>query len=111
HRGYDLLYARWITPSTPNYSVFYATHGPNNGMGYSNPQLDEVLHKVEHTLDDDERKKLFFEFQRIMGTDLPVVPITSNTNLVAVTKHLKNFVANPTNRTDFINTSTWYLQS
>jgi len=107
--GYDLLFARWLTPSTPNYSVFYSTHGPLNGMGYSNSQLDDVLYKVEHTLDDDERKKLFSEFQRIMGTDLPVIPVTSNTNLISVTKKLKNFVANPTNRTDFINSSSWYL--
>lgn len=108
--GYDLLYARWLTPSTPNYSVFYATKGPNNGMGYGNPELDDVLSKVEHTLDRDTRRALFKEFQRIMATDLPVIPTTSNTNLVAVTKRLKNFVANPTNRTDFINTSSWYLQ-
>jgi peptide/nickel transport system substrate-binding protein len=111
HNGYDLLYARWLTPSTPNYSVFYSTHGPNNGMGYSNPELDDVLFKAEHALDQDERKKLLFQFQQIMGTELPVIPTTSNVNLVAVTRHLKNFVANPTNRTDFINTSYWYLQS
>ncbi len=109
--GYDLLYGRWLTPSTVNYSVFYASHGPNNGMGYSSPELDAVLQKVEHTLDMAERKALFKEFQRIMGTDLPVIPITSNVNLVAVTKKLQNFTANPTNRTDFINTSSWYLET
>jgi peptide/nickel transport system substrate-binding protein len=48
--------------------------------------------------------------QYIIGTDLPTVPTTSNVNLIAVTKKLKNFVANPTNRTDFIDTSRWYLE-
>ena len=109
--GYDLLYGRWLTPSTVNYSVFYASKGPNNGMGYSNPELDAVLQKVEHTLDMNARRALFKDFQRIMGTDLPVIPTTSNVNLVAVTKQLRNFITNPTNRTDFINTSSWYLQS
>ena len=108
--GYDLLYARWLTPSTVNYSVFYSSKGPNNGMGYSNPELDDVLFRVEHSLDMAERKELFRKFQNIMGTDLPVIPTTSNVNLVAVTKKLANFVANPTNRTNFINTSSWYLQ-
>ncbi len=107
--GYDLLYGRWLTPSTPNYSVFYSSKGPNNGMGYSNPALDAVLVEVEHTLDEARRKELFKEFQRIMGTDLPVLPTTSNVNLIAVTKKLHNFQANPTNRTDFIDTSSWYL--
>ena len=108
--GYDLLYARWLTPSTVNYSVFYASKGPNNGMGYSNAELDDVLATVEHTLDMDQRRELFRRFQQIMGTDLPVVPVTSNVNLVAVSKKLANFVANPTNRTDFIDTSSWFLQ-
>ena len=108
--GYDLLYGRWLTPSTVNYSVFYASKGPNNGMGYSNPELDDVLFRVEHSLDMDERRELFRKLQHIMGTDLPVIPTTSNVNLVAVTKKLANFAANPTNRTNFINTSSWYLQ-
>jgi peptide/nickel transport system substrate-binding protein len=109
--GYDLLYARWLTSASPNYSVFYRSNGPNNGMGYNNPELDAVLDKVEHTMNDAERKTLFKEMQRIMGTDLPVVPITSNVNLIAVTKKLRNFVSNPTNRTNFIDTSKWYLES
>jgi peptide/nickel transport system substrate-binding protein len=90
--------------------VFYGSKGPNNGMGYSNPELDAVLDKVEHTMADADRKALFKEMQRIIATDIPVVPTTSNVNLIAVTKKLKNFVANPTNRTDFIDTSRWYLE-
>jgi len=109
--GYDFLYARWITSASPNYSVFYGSKGPNNGMGYSNPELDDVLFKVEHTMGTAERKVLFKQMQQIIGTDLPCVPTTSNVNLIAVTKKLKNFVANPTNRTDFINTSLWYLEA
>jgi peptide/nickel transport system substrate-binding protein len=107
--GYDLLFARWLTPSTPNYSVFYSTRGPNNGMGYSNPAIDDVLFKAEHSLDLEERRALLKEFQRLMGTDLPVVPITSNVNLIAVSTKLQNFVPNPTNRTNFINMSRWHF--
>ena len=109
--GYDLLYARWLTSASPNYSVFYGSKGALNGMGYNNPELDDVLDRVEHTMGDAERKQLFKEMQRIIATDLPTVPTTSNVNLIAVTKKLKNFVANPTNRTDFIDTSRWYLEA
>lgn len=105
--GYDLLYARWITSASPNYSVFYGSKGPNNGMGYANPELDAVLNQVEHTMGDAERRVLFKEMQRVIATDIPVVPTTGNVNLIAVTKKLKNFVAN---RTDFIDTSRWYLE-
>ena len=79
-------------------------------MGYSNPDLDDVLYQVEHTLDEDERKTAV---QRVpadhAARTLPVFPINSNVNLIAVTKKLKNFVANPTNMTNFINptSGTW----
>ena len=106
-----MLYARWLVSASPNYSVWYSSKGPNNGMGYSNPELDEIIYKTEHTLDENERKAAFKEFQRIMATDLPVFPINSNVNLIAVTKRLKNFVPNPTNMTNFINPTRWYLES
>ena len=109
--GYDLLYGRWLVSASPNYSVWYSSKGPNNGMGYSNPELDAIIYKTEHTLDDAERKAAFKDFQRIMATDLPVFAINSNVNLIAVTKRLKNFVPNPTNRTNFINPTKWYLES
>jgi len=107
---YDLLYGRWITSADPVYSVFYGTKGPNNGQGYSNPKLDDVFAKLEHTLDPAERKTYAAEMQRIIAEDVPSIPLTTNVAVIAKTTKLQNFVPNPTNMTNFVDTSSWYLQ-
>jgi peptide/nickel transport system substrate-binding protein len=107
---YDLLYGRWITSADPVYSVFYGTKGPNNGQGYSNPKLDEVFAKLEHTLDPAERKTYAAQMQTILAEDVPSIPLTTNVAVIAKTTKLENFVPNPTNMTNFVDTSSWYLE-
>jgi peptide/nickel transport system substrate-binding protein len=107
--GYDLLYSRWITSADPVYSVFWGTGGANNGQSYSNPKLDAVFARFEKTLDPAVRKEAAAEFQKILMEDLPSIPLTTNVALIAKTKKLKNFVPNPTNMTNFVDTSAWYL--
>ncbi|MFT8247133.1 peptide ABC transporter substrate-binding protein [Roseomonas sp. BN140053] len=106
---YDLLYSRWITSADPAYSKFYGTGGANNGTGYSNPELDDLLNKAEHSIDRTELKALFKRIQAILADDVVTIPTTSNVSLIAKTRKLQNFVPNPTNRTIFNNTSGWWL--
>ncbi len=108
--NYDLLYARWITSADPVYSVFFGSKGANNGQGYSNAKLDEVLRRMETTLDPELRKSTAKEMQAILAEDLPTIPLTTNVGVIAKTKKLKNFVPNPTNMTNFVDTSRWYLE-
>jgi peptide/nickel transport system substrate-binding protein len=108
--NYDLIYGRWITSADPVYSVFYGTGGPNNGQGYSNPDLDEVLGKLENTLDPAVRKEMSSKMQHIIAEDVPTIPLTTNVALITKPKALKNFKPNPTNMTNFVDTSAWYLE-
>lgn len=108
--GYDLIYGRWITSADPVYSVFWGTGGANNGQSYSNPALDAAFTKFETTLDPAIRKEAAVEFQKILAEDLPSIPLTTNVALIAKTKKLKAFVPNPTNMTNFVNTSGWYME-
>ena len=107
---YDLIYGRWITSADPEYSDFYGTGGANNGQGYSNPALDEVMKTLENSLDPDVRKKAASQMQHIVADEIPSIPLTTNVALIAKTERLKNFVPNPTNMTNFVNTSDWYLE-
>ena len=108
--GYDLFYSGWITSADPSYSVFYGTKGPNNGQGYSNPKIDALLATADSTLDPATRNKALREFQTVLMQDLPTIPVTSNPSVIVVTDKLGGFVPNPTNMTNFINTSGWYLK-
>jgi peptide/nickel transport system substrate-binding protein len=108
--NYDLIYGRWITSADPVYSGFYGTEGPNNGQGYSNPELDTVLETLENSLDPAIRKEAASRMQHIVAEDLPSIPLTTNVALIAVVEKLQNFLPNPTNMTNFVDTSSWYFE-
>ncbi|WP_407572456.1 peptide ABC transporter substrate-binding protein [Deinococcus altitudinis] len=108
--GYDIFYSGWITAADPTYSVFFGTKGVNNGQGYSNPKVDALLTTAESTLDPIARGKALRDFQALLMADLPTIPVTSNPSMIAVTEKLGGFVPNPTNMTNFVNTSGWYLK-
>jgi peptide/nickel transport system substrate-binding protein len=108
---YDLNYSAWVTGAEPLYSKFFSTGGSNNGQSYSNPALDEILAQMETTLDPVARRRAAFAMQRILGEDLPTLPLTSNLAVVARTRRLRNFRSNPTNMTPFVDASGWRLET
>ncbi|GGO25346.1 peptide ABC transporter substrate-binding protein [Deinococcus humi] len=108
--GYDLYYGGWITSADPSYSVFFGSKGVNNGQGYSNPKIDALLATADSSLDPAVRTKALRDFQTTLMQDLPSIPVTSNPSMIVVTDKLGGFVPNPTNMTNFVNTSGWYLK-
>ena len=107
---YDLFYGGWITPADPDYSIFYSTKGFLNGQGYSSAKVDQLLAEANSTIDQAKRDSLLEQFQTVLMTDLPTLPIVSSPSMIVVTKELHNFKPNPTNMTNFVHTADWYLQ-
>lgn len=107
--NYDLFYGGWITSADPTYSVFFGSKGVNNGQGYSSAKIDALLARAESTLDPEDRTAALRQFQVELMNDLPSIPITSNPSMIVVTDKLGGFVPNPTNMTNFVNTSGWFL--
>ena len=107
---YDLFYSGWITSADPVYSVFFGTKGVNNGQGFSNPTIDTLLARAENTLDPAVNRKALMDFQAELMKQVPTIPITTNVSIIAVTNKLGGFVPNPTNMTNFVNTSGWYMK-
>jgi peptide/nickel transport system substrate-binding protein len=107
---FDLLYGQLVTAADPVYSVFYGSHGPLNGQGYSSAPLDAALERMETSLQAGPRRAASAEMQRIFAHDLPSIPLLSNVSIAAKSTRLKNFVINPTNMTDFISVARWYLE-
>lgn len=108
--GYDVFYSGWITSADPVYSVFFKTGGVNNGQGFSNARIDALLNRAENTLDPDIQKKALMDFQVELMRQLPTIPVTTNVSVIAVSDKLGNFVPNPTNMTNFVDTSAWYIK-
>ena len=82
----------------------------NNGQGFSNARIDALLERAENTLDPDIQKKALMDFQVELMRQLPTIPVTTNVSVIAVSDKLGNFVPNPTNMTNFVDTSAWYIK-
>lgn len=110
YRGtYDLLYGRWVTAADPVYSVFYGTHGANNGQGYASPTLDEAMRRLETEMHPEQRQLDAASMQAILARDLPTIPLLSTVSVNAKSERLRGYVPNPTNMTDFVGVATWWL--
>ena len=107
---YDLWYSGWITPGIPNYAIFYATDGFLNTLNYSSPELDAALETANNSIDPEVRGEALREFQRILMTDVPTLPIIASPSIIVVPANLRNFVPNPTNMTNFVHSANWYLE-
>lgn len=69
---YDLYLAMsgGLPPSDQIFlSMFWLSNGPNNRQGYNNPAFDTLFSKLSQTFDNQERKKLFAEAQRMVLDD------------------------------------------
>ena len=108
---YDINYSSWVTGVDPVYSRFFSTKGSNNGQGYSNPEMDRILMRMETTLDPAVRRKAATEMQRLLAVDLPTIPLTSALAVVSKRHRLRDFVPNPTNMTPFVSCYGWRLEA
>lgn len=70
---------------------------PEVGRGvystYSNPELDELIEEGVVEMDDEKREEIYYNAQRIIMDDVPMIPIYYTTNLFATTSAVHNVEA------------------
>lgn len=75
---FQLARLGWIAdyPTMDNfiYPNFMST-AENNYSRYNNPDLDAALADARQTNDDEERKAKYREMNKLLGEDMPIVPI------------------------------------
>jgi peptide/nickel transport system substrate-binding protein len=110
--GFDIWYSGWITPADAidSYISFYATKGFNNGSGYTNPKVDQLLDSAAATFDPLLVNQYMAQVQKIVLTDLASLPLFESTSVIALSDKLENFKPNPTNQTNFREMSGWWLK-
>jgi ABC-type transport system substrate-binding protein len=55
----------------------FVTGGPFNATRFSDPRLDEVVHRARRTVDPAEQRRLYREAQILLRAGLPTVPLYS----------------------------------
>lgn len=62
-----------------------------NSVGYYNKEIEALMNKVRHTVNERQRQEIFDKVQEIFVRDQPVVPLFNDVNIVAYNKRLKNY--------------------
>lgn len=106
--AFQLYSLRWIggnqDPDIFEY-VFESSSIPpkraNRGY-YSNPRIDELLAQARKEIDQEKRKQIFFEVQRILANDLPYINLWYLDNVMAYRPRVKGLKLNPSGNFDFL---------
>jgi len=73
---FDMFLTIVEIPKDPDQYLFWHTSQPYNITHFSNPRIDKLLEDGRKTQDLEERKKIYFDFQRFLVEESPAVFLT-----------------------------------
>lgn len=68
-----LLAIQEIPPDPDQYSLWHSRQEMANITHLNNPRIDQLLEEGRKTLDREKRKKTYFDFQRFLVEEVPVI--------------------------------------
>jgi peptide/nickel transport system substrate-binding protein len=100
---YDVAFWEYTTSSDPALGIArtYVTSAIdpkrilNNASRYSNPVVDDLFMKGQDAPSLDERAKYYFEVQKVLAVDLPVLPIFETAQFEASSSRVHGLDADP----------------
>ncbi len=102
---YDVARAGWIgdyvDPMT--FMDMFVTNGGNNQTGWSNAQYDADIKKAKSTGDQKERMTAMHDAEKILMTEMPVMPIYFYVNNYVAKDYIKGIMRSPLGFIDFKN--------
>ena len=109
--AYQMYSMRWIggnqDPDIFEY-VFDSNSFPPkraNRTFYSNARVDELIREGRSTLDQQKRKVIYEEIQRIVAADLPYINLWYLDNVLVHTNRVRGIELNPAGNYDFLRTA------
>jgi peptide/nickel transport system substrate-binding protein len=105
--SFQMYSLRWIGAEDPDIfeSVFYSTSIPpkraNRGY-YSNPQVDALITAGREEVDQEKRKQIYAELQRILADELPYIDLWYLDNVVVHTPRVSNIHVSPSGSYEFL---------
>jgi peptide/nickel transport system substrate-binding protein len=92
-------------PAADAYREHFATGAPRNFMGYSNPEVDQLLEQARRARDAEQRRQLYGRVQAILVRDMPYINLFEETKFSLARKGWKGF---PTQADSFNKAMTWF---
>jgi peptide/nickel transport system substrate-binding protein len=111
--AFQLYSLRWVGGSNQDPDVFenvfdtasFAPKRANRGY-YSNPEVDRLIAKGRHSVNQEERAAVYGEIQQILNRDLPYVNLWWADNVLVHTRRLENVQLTPAGNYDFLRDAT-----
>ncbi|PIV00514.1 hypothetical protein COS54_02875 [Candidatus Shapirobacteria bacterium CG03_land_8_20_14_0_80_39_12] len=76
---FDIFIIAREIPPDPDQYYFWHSNQAGNFFNYSSPRIDKLLEDGRKTADKEERKNIYFDFQRFLVEDSPAVFLTHPT--------------------------------
>jgi len=110
--AYQIHSLRWVGGSNLDPDIFEhvfdsASFAPKraNRTFYSNPRVDELIREARSTVDQQKRKTIFDEVQRILAEDLPYINLWYLDNVLVHTNRVRGIELSPSGNYDFLRTA------
>ncbi|MGH8130173.1 MAG: ABC transporter substrate-binding protein, partial [Steroidobacteraceae bacterium] len=81
--------SRTYVTSSIRHGVLFGNHS-----GYSKPQVDELFERAARSVDENERRRLYSELQKIVVEDVPVAWMVELEWPTFINKRLRNVIVN-----------------
>ena len=93
NQDYDVSWSAWIGDYVDPMTFMdqLITDGGNNRTGWSNATYDQLLADVQSVRDPAERAEMFYEMERIIAEECPVIPLYFYTSVKAVSTEVKGW--------------------
>lgn len=105
NQQYDVAKTEWygdyVDPMT--FLDLYVTKGGNNFTGWSNMDYDEDIAPAKKSGDQKVRMQAMHDAEKILMTEMPVMPIYFNVNKYVIKDYLKGVTISPFGFIDFKN--------
>jgi len=109
--AYQVHTLRWVggneDPDIFEYvfhSAKFSPHGGNRTY-YANPRVDALIDQARGELDQNARKQIYAEVQRILAEDIPYINLWYIENVMVHAKRVRNLTLNPSGNYDFLKTA------
>jgi peptide/nickel transport system substrate-binding protein len=110
HGEFQLYSLRWVggneDPDIFEYafhSAKFTPHGANRSF-YANPRVDALIDHGRRELNQNTRKQLYAELQRILAEDQPYINLWYFDNVLITSKRVRNVTLNPAGSYEFLKT-------
>ena len=96
----DLSYQMVLSGWTGDYNDpmtmldLYLSYTPSN-PGYNNPEYDRLVESSKHIVNNKDRMKVLHDAEAILMNDMPIIPIHYRSNVLMISKKLKDYKLDP----------------